>query len=84
MDIFKKVDDGKHISPLQQKSNGVIQKKKKGRSRKPNMVKKLIKIDKVLYEQIKKNVDQEAGSTIAAFLDRAARRELNSPKAEGY
>ena len=73
---FANVDKKKSKIKLQQIEKGQVKLKKKGRPRRPNMVKKLIKIDQVLYAQVIKLAESE-NTTIAAILARALKKELN-------
>ena len=65
--------------PLQEKKGGNVSRKKRGRPQRPNMVKKTIKVDVVLYQQISQKAEEE-NTTIAALLARAMKRELNDPQ----
>ena len=59
----------------QQKDGNEIIIKKRGRPIRPNMVKKLIKVDEVLYQEIANQAIVE-NTTIASIIGRALRNEL--------
>ena len=72
---FQNVDAEVSTIKSQQLTSNGIDVKGKGRPKKPNMVKKLIKVDKVLYAQIGQLADREH-TTIAAIISRALKKEL--------
>ena len=74
---FSNVDSPKSSISLQQKIGSQIIKKKRGRTAKPNMVKKLVKVDVVLYQQLKEKADKDH-TTIAALLAKGMKWILES------
>ena len=72
---FSDVDVGQANIANQEKRENKIVAKTSGRPRRPNMVKKLIKVDKVLYAQIGKLAASE-NTTIASIIARALKKEL--------
>ena len=74
---FQVVDQKKSTIKKQQKLGTQIITKKRGRPPRPNMVKKLVKVDQVLYKQISDKANKEHTS-IAAVLTRAMQHELSN------
>lgn len=74
--IFSNIDTKKNTIKLQQDSDEVIEVKKRGRPARPNMVKKLIKVDRVLYQQISE-LAQKKSTSIAYLLSLGMRKVLN-------
>ena len=74
--IFDEVDLSKSSIKMQQPvSDGSIGKKVTGRPKRPNMVKKIIKVDRYLYKRLAKRAEEE-DTTIAAIISRALKRDL--------
>lgn len=73
--IFSNIDTAKNKIKLQQDEGKTIEVKKRGRPRRPNMVKKLIKVDKVLYQQLTK-LANEQNTSIAHLISVGIRKVL--------
>ena len=73
---FLNVDTKKAIIKAQQREKDNVMIKRRGRPRRPNMVKKLIKVDEVLYAQVGKLAEEEH-TTIASIIARSLKKELS-------
>lgn len=51
-DFFSHVDTPATKLPLQKKEGGIVQRKKAGRPRRPNMARYLIKMDRALHARL--------------------------------
>ena len=74
MNIFYGIEKKAKIAKQEEK-NGVIIKKQRGAPRKPHMVEKKIKVDKILYQQVRDHCNRK-GITISSFLALVLRKEL--------
>ena len=75
---FGNIDTDKSKIPLQKNVNGVIQKKKAGRPRRPNMERYLIKMDKALHAQLVEYANSQ-GMNKSAVISQAVRTLITSP-----
>ncbi len=73
---FSNVDKNKAAIKSQQKTPTGVGLKKRGRPKRPNMVRKLIKVDEVLYAQVAELAATEH-TTIASIISRALKKELS-------
>ena len=74
---FQRVDVAKSSIKKQQIVDGHVVRKKRGRPRRPNMVKKLIKVDRVLYDRLSACAKSEH-TTIASLLSQGIRKVLDA------
>lgn len=74
---FQKVDVKKSSIKKQQVVDGQVVRKKRGRPKRPNMVKKLIKVDRVLYDRLSACAKSEH-TTIASLLSQGIRKVLEA------
>lgn len=76
MKLFHNLEK-KSLIEKQENFDGLIIKKRRGAPKKPNMVAKKIKIDKILYKQVSDTCKSQ-GMTISSFLSIALRKELST------
>ena len=69
---FGNIDTSKTRIPLQKNKDGVVEKKKPGRPRRPNMGCYLIKMDKTLHAQLAQFAN-EYGINKSAVISQAVR-----------
>lgn len=69
---FGNIDAKKSDIPLQKNVDGIIQKKKAGRPRRPNMGRYLIKMDKTLHAQLTQYANEQ-GLNKSAVISQAVR-----------
>lgn len=74
MNLFHNIEKRTSIKK-QENLKGEIVLKRRGAPRKPNMIAKKIKVDSILYSQVRDRCKQE-GTTISSFLSVAIREEL--------
>lgn len=74
---FGNIDTNKSKIPLQKNVDGVIQKKKAGRPRRPNMERYLIKMDKTLHAQLVEYANSQ-GMNKSAVISQAVRTLITS------
>jgi len=74
---FGNIDTNKSKIPLQKNVAGVIQKKKAGRPRRPNMERYLIKMDKALHSQLVEYANSQ-GMNKSAVISQAVRTLITS------
>lgn len=74
MNLFHKIEEKAKISK-QEYFEGEIVKKRRGAPRKPNMVAKKLKVDRILYQQIRDHC-KARGITISSFCSIVFRKEL--------